>query len=123
MALSESVEMYLETILLLQERLENVRSIDIANHTGFSKPTISEQMKRFREKGYIKIDEHGYIRLSEEGLAIAEKTYERHKAITKFLCLIGVDELTAEDDACRIEHYISDTSFEKIKVFNKTHTK
>lgn len=119
MALSESVEMYLETILLLQKKLENVRSIDIVNETGFSKPTISEQMRRFYDKGYIHIDNHGYITLSEIGLEIAEKTFEKHKALTVFLKLLGVDDETAANDACRIEHYISDISFEKIKDFIK----
>lgn len=119
MALSESVEMYLETIFLLQKKLKNVRSIDIVNETGFSKPTISEQMRRFYDKGYILIDNHGYITLSETGLEIAEKTFEKHEALTVFFKLIGVDEKTAESDACRIEHYISDISFEKIKEFNK----
>ena len=119
MIIKESAEMYLETILIL-ERGGPVRSVDIVNKTGFSKPTISIQMKKFHENGYILMDEHNHITLTPLGRTIAERTYERHQLLTNMLRSMGVDEDTAADDACRIEHYISETTFEKLKEHYET---
>jgi Mn-dependent DtxR family transcriptional regulator len=115
MNIQESAEMYLETIHVLSQELENVRSIDICRKMGFSKPSISRAMKNLKAEDYIDIDGNGYITLKEKGLAIADKIYERHKSLTDFFISIGVSPATAEDDACRIEHVISDETFEKIK--------
>ncbi|NLU53783.1 MAG: metal-dependent transcriptional regulator [Clostridiaceae bacterium] len=114
MKIQESAENYLETILILLRRNGNVRSIDIANEMGFSKPSISNAMKQFRENGYIVIDDSGHITLTETGLAIAERTYHRHKLLTRYLMALGVSEETAKEDACKIEHYISEETFNKI---------
>lgn len=115
MKVQESAENYLETILMLNKRNGYVRSIDIANELSFSKPSISNAMKHFREQGYISVDSNGSITLTETGLEIAERVYERHLLLTKYLIALGVDEETAKDDACRIEHVISQKSFNKIK--------
>lgn len=122
MVIKESAEMYLETILILSQ-YGPVRSIDIANKTGFSRPTISEQMKKFRQNGLIEMDQSNLISLTEKGRKIAESTYEKHKVLTDMLMRMGVDESTAAIDACRMEHYISEISFEKIKSFLKEHFK
>ena len=92
-----------------------VRSIDIATEMGFSKPSVSIAMKHFRENGYVTVDENGHIHLTESGLAVAERTYERHLVLTRLLTAIGVDEQTAREDACRIEHDISEQTFTCIK--------
>ena len=115
MQIHEAAEMYLETILVLQNRTGCVRSIDIANEMGYSKPTISVAMKQFREDGYILVDEKGVISLSDKGQKIAERVYDRHKSISAFLVAIGVSEETAAVDACKIEHDISDETFYCIK--------
>lgn len=115
MKIQESAENYLETILVIQNRKGQVRSIDIANELNFSKPSISNAMKQFRENGYINVDENGYITLTKDGHEIAEHVYERHLILTRFLMQLGVDEQTAKEDACRIEHVISKESFDKIK--------
>ena len=117
MQIRESAENYLETILILSQRKGKgeVRSIDIVNELEFSKPSVSVAMKHLRENGYITVDKDGYIRLTHKGLEIAEKMYERHTLLTKWLTALGVDEKTAVEDACRIEHVISDESFEAIK--------
>lgn len=115
MKIYESAENYLETILVLQRRKGEVRSIDIANEMNFSKPSISYAMKQFRENGYITMNVDNYIQLTAKGREIAERIYERHQLLTKYLISIGVDEETARTDACRIEHVISPLSFEKIK--------
>lgn len=122
MVIKESAEMYLETILILSQ-YGPVRSIDIANKTGFSRPTISEQMKKFRQNGLVEMDQNNLVTLTEEGRKIAESTYEKHKVLTDMLTGMGVDAETAAIDACRLEHYISETSFEKIKEFMKKHFK
>jgi DtxR family transcriptional regulator, Mn-dependent transcriptional regulator len=93
--IQESAENYLETILVLQKKNEHVRSIDIANEMGFSKPSISEQMKKFRENGYINVDGNGYITLTDKGIDVAEKVYERHEMIAQVLMDLGVDKETA----------------------------
>lgn len=111
MKIQESAENYLEAILILSRRLGQVRSIDVATHMGFSKPSVSVAMKQLRENGYIHMDPDGSIELLEPGRAIAEKIYERHCVIAEILTSLGVDEKTALADACRIEHVISEKSF------------
>lgn len=120
MKIQESAENYLETILMLGEKNGQVRSIDIANELGFSKPSVSVAMKAFREEGYIMVDEAGNIRLTEKGLEIARTVYERHQLIAKALIAIGVDEQTAYEDSCKIEHHISKTTFDALKTFLET---
>ena len=123
MKIHESAENYLETIHILKQKLTNVRSIDIANELNYTKPSVSIAMKQFRENGYISIDENGFISLTESGQKIADRIYMRHTLITTALLLIGVSEETARQDACRIEHDISDETFEKLKDFCKKHSK
>ncbi len=115
MAIHESGENYLETILLLRQRKGYVRSIDIANELGFSKPSVSRAMSILKENGYVVSDQNGQIELTDSGREIAEKIYERHKILTRWLVSIGVSEKTAAEDACRIEHVISQESFARIK--------
>jgi Mn-dependent DtxR family transcriptional regulator len=115
MKIMESAENYLETILMLQNRQGSVRSIDIATELGFSKPSVSIAMKNFRENGYITVDDNGHIKLTEAGLEVASHVYERHLVLTRLLIDIGVDETHAKEDACRIEHDISDETFACIK--------
>lgn len=117
MIIKESAENYLETILVLKNKKGNVRSIDIAHELMVSKPSVSVAMKHFREGGYIEVDSDGSISLTEKGLKIADRVYERHQIITKALITIGVDEITAIEDACKIEHDISDKTFEKLKEY------
>ncbi len=115
MQLLESGEMYLETILILSQRGGNVRSIDVARYMNYSKPSVSRAMGRLKEQGYIFIDPEGYITLTESGSAIAEKIYERHRVLASLLTRLGVDEKIAAEDACKIEHDISDETFAAIK--------
>ena len=115
MSIQKSGEMYLETIYLLSKKSSDVRSLDIAEHMNFSKPSVSRAVKLLKNDGYILIDDDGYITLTDSGKEIAEKIYERHTIITKLFVLLGVDEKTASSDACKIEHDISDASFEAIK--------
>ena len=115
MALLESGEMYLETILVLSKKLPQVRSIDVADEMGFSKPSVSRAVGILKEKNYIVIDKSGFITLTGEGRSIAENIYDRHNTLAKALQSLGVDEKTAAEDACRIEHYISETTFKAIK--------
>lgn len=122
MELKESGEMYLETILVLSKEKEMVRSIDVAEEMGFSKPAVSRAMAKLKANKYIIIDADGYIALTESGREIAEKIYERHTMLTKFLTLLGVDDEIAAADACRMEHVISDETFEAMKRHNKMHT-
>ncbi|MDD7409389.1 MAG: metal-dependent transcriptional regulator [Anaerovoracaceae bacterium] len=119
MKIHESAENYLETILMLSKKNQVVRSIDIANELGFSKPSVSIAMKKLRENGYVKMDGNGYITLAKPGLDIATKIYERHVLITKVLEDIGVDPQIAADDACRVEHVISNETFDRIKEYVK----
>ena len=107
--------MYLEAILVLTRRNGNVRSVEISEYMGYSKPSISRAMGLLNEGGYIRVDPRGSITLTESGRSIAEKIYERHTMLTTFLVSLGVDEKTAAEDACKIEHDISDLSFEAIK--------
>ena len=113
--IQESAENYLETILVLKNRLGQVRSIDIVNELSFSKPSVSVAMKNLRTNGYIQMDKDGYITLLDKGFSIAQKIYERHTFLTKWLTNLGVDPEVAAKDACRIEHVISSESFEKLK--------
>lgn len=117
MKIHESAENYLETILIIKERNGEVRSVDIVNELGFSKPSISVAMKNLRQNGYITMDAKGFIELTEKGLKIAETMYERHKLFSKWLIDLGVNEKTAREDACRIEHVISVETFDAIKKF------
>ena len=119
MKIQESAENYLETILILKNKNGAVRSIDIANELGFSKPSVSVAMKNLRENGYIEVDSSGYITLLDSGRKIDEKIYERHTTLSKWLVSLGVDAKTAAEDACRIEHIISSESFEAIKKIAK----
>lgn len=114
----ESAENYLETILILMNRHGSVRSIDIVGELDYSKPSVSVAMKNLRESGHILMDEDGYITLTESGLRIAGSMYERHQILTDCLVKLGVDAKTAADDACRIEHVISEQSFEKIREYH-----
>ncbi len=115
MNLQESGEMYLETILILSKKNPNVRAIDIGEYMGYSKPSVSRAMSILKSGGYVSVDPVGHITLTDSGLEIAEKIYERHTMLTKFLTRLGVDEQIASEDACKIEHVISDESFEAIK--------
>ena len=115
MKLYESSEDYLESILILSEKNEKVRSIDIVDDLHFSKPSVSIAMKKLRENGYIEIDDKGYITLTKIGYEVASKIYERHLLLTDVLVSLGVDKETARKDACRIEHDLSDESFLAIK--------
>lgn len=112
---NESLENYLETILMLGKKLPVVRAVDIANELGFKKSSVSIAMKNLREKKYITVMEQGYIFLTDEGKEIAEMIYERHEFLTKWLTSLGVDGAVAAEDACRIEHVISKESFKAIK--------
>jgi len=119
MKIQASAEDYLEAILVLTQKKGKVRSVDIAQHMGFSKPTISIIMKQFRQNGYIEINPDRSITLTEKGGAIARRTYECHMLFANFLMDIGVDEKTAYADACKIEHSFSEESFERFKDFYK----
>lgn len=119
MRIKESAENYLETILILKKKNGNVRSIDIANELEVTKPSVSVAMKSFREEGYITVDENGGIELTEKGMEIANRVYEKHEIIAKALMAIGVSEKTAYEDSCKIEHDISNETFEKLKDFLK----
>ena len=123
MKIQESAENYLETIYILHKKTGSVRSIDVVNHLGFSKPSVSNAMKQFRENGYVTVDDGGFITLTDLGLEVAEKMYRRHELLTKVLISLGVSEDTAKEDACRIEHYLSDESFEAIEKHVAQYTK
>lgn len=116
MNIRASAEDYLESILMIGKRKGSVRSIDIANELGFSKPSVSVAMKNLRENDYIRMDESGFITLTDAGYAVADKVYERHCVVTEFFELLGVPPETAERDACKIEHILSNDSFQAIKV-------
>ena len=117
MKIKESAENYLETILILSKKNIAVRSIDIANEMNFTKASVSIAMKRLREDGYINMDDDRMITLTQKGKDIASMVYERHQIIAKILIALGVDEATAYEDSCKIEHDLSQKSFEKIKEF------
>ena len=115
MKIQESAENYLETILMLGHTKPHVRSIDIANELDFSKPSVSVAMKNLRQNGYIQVDGNGYITLTDAGRKIAETMYERHTMLSSWLVYLGVDQKTAVEDACRMEHVLSADSVEAIK--------
>lgn len=115
MNLQESGQMYLETILILTNEKPNVRSIDVCEHMGFSKPSVSRAIGLLKSGGYITVDKDGYISLTPTGRELAQKIYDRHRVLTDFLISLGVDAEVASQDACKIEHHISDESFEAIK--------
>ncbi len=121
--MNESVENYLETILVLGQNLPVVRSVDVANDMGFKKSSVSVAMKNLREKNYITVTEAGFIHLTEEGRIIAEMIYERHKALSSWLVQLGVEEKIALEDACKMEHVISQESFEAMKKHIASHSK
>ena len=115
MHLQESGEMYLETIYRLSGERKYVRSIDVAEEMGYSKPSVSRAVSLLRQGGYLLMDEHGHLTLTPVGVEIAEKIFERHTVLAGMLVALGVDADTAAEDACRIEHVISDQTFEAIK--------
>lgn len=117
MVIHESAEDYLESILVLRERRGQVRSIDVVNELGYSKPSVSIAMKKLRESGYISMDTDGSITLNESGLEIASRIYGLHKTITRFFVLLGVDPAVAAEDACKVEHDLSDETFSRLKEF------
>ena len=113
--MQESGEMYLETILILKNKQDSVRAIDVADSMGFSKPSVSRALSILKEENYISVDEKGFIKLTRKGSMVAKKIYERHVVLSDMLIALGVDKKTALEDACRIEHVISDQSFAAIK--------
>ena len=115
MRIHESGEMYLETIHILLQKNGAVRSVDISEHMGYSKPSVSRAVGLLKNGGYILVDKDGYITLTESGIQVARKIYERHTLLSNLLMWLGVSEKTAAEDACRLEHAISDESFEAIK--------
>lgn len=123
MTVRESSEMYLEAILVLAKKSGYVRSIDVSEYLGYSKPSVSRAMGILREGGYILMEKDGAITLTDSGKKLAETIYERHTVLSELLIRLGVDEKTATDDACRIEHVISDESFQAIKQYYYQHKK
>lgn len=115
MALHESGQMYLEAIHVLLQKSEKIRAIDVGAYLGYSKPSVSRAIGILKKGGYIFVDEDGYITMSAEGKQVSEQLYERHTIISSLLIALGVDEETATEDACRIEHVISDRSFAAVK--------
>ena len=121
MPMQESGQMYLETIYVLSKEKSTVRAIDISEHMGYSKPSVSRAIGILKNGGYISVDGDGSIKLLEPGLELAHKIFERHTILTRLLVRLGVDEQTASDDACRVEHHISDETFEAIKNYVAKH--
>ncbi len=121
MALLESGEMYLETIYVLSQKSNAVRAIDVGEYMGFSKPSVSRAIGLLKEEGLVKKDDDGFLKLTKAGEILAQRIYERHTVLTKLLMGLGVDEKTATEDACRVEHYISDTTFDAIKAHMRAH--
>lgn len=117
MALHESAEMYLETIYVLSKQKSTVRSVDVAEARGYSKPSVSRAVNILKSGGYITVDKDGFLSLTEEGLCVAKKIYARHTLLENFLISLGVADETAEDDACKMEHAISDETFLAIQRF------
>ncbi len=117
MRLQESGQMYLETIYVLSKKGSSVRSVDVGEYMGYSKPSVSRAVSLLREGGYVVMDKDGFLHLTDAGLEVAEKMYERHTMLTEFLVRLGVDREIASEDACKIEHDLSDQSFEAIKRF------
>jgi len=119
MSLQESGEMYLETIYVLSQSSNSVRSIDVAEHMGYSKPSVSRAMGLLKQGGYVTVDEDGFLVLTDEGRSVAEKIFARHTVVSKLLVSLGVSEETAAEDACKIEHVISDETFDAIQNYLK----
>ncbi len=115
MRLQESGEMYLETIYVLSQQMNIVRSIDVVEHMGYSKPSVSRAVRLLKSNGYLTVEDSGALILTESGKAIGEKIYARHKLLTELLVRIGVDRETAAEDACKMEHTISDTTFNALR--------
>lgn len=115
MNLQESGEMYLETIYILSKRMSDVRAIDVCEYMGYSKPSVSRAVGLLKNGGYLTVEDSGYLHLTEEGLSVANKMYERHTTLTGFLTRLGVSPDVAAEDACKMEHVISDESFDAIK--------
>ncbi len=115
MHLQESGEMYLETILILSQKSNAVRSVDVGEYMGYSKPSVSRAIGLLKNGGYVVSDKDGYLFLTDEGMKVAQKIYERHTMLTEFLTRLGVSKDVATEDACKIEHDISDESFQAIK--------
>lgn len=115
MALYESGQMYLEAIYVLLQRSERIRAIDVGAYLGYSKPSVSRAIGLLKSSEYVSVDADGYIKMLPKGEAFAEQLYERHTVLTNMLMALGVDEETATEDACRIEHVISDQSFAAVK--------
>ena len=122
MSLHQSGEMYLETIHILSQQQPHVRSLDVAEYMNFSKPSVSRAVKLLRSEGFLTVDEDGFLFLTPAGKDIAEKLYERHTLLTELLVRLGVDRQTAAEDACKIEHNLSETSFAAIKKHFKNNT-
>ena len=120
--IQESGEMYLETIYILSEKTGAVRSIDVGEYMGYSKPSVSRAVGILKKGGYLLMDKDGYLTLTESGLTVAKKIYERHTLLTDFLIRLGVNEKTAVEDACKIEHDISDETFDALKKHAKMHS-
>lgn len=123
MQIQESGQMYLESILVLSKKLDHVRSIDICEYMNYSKPSVSRAVGLLKNGGFITVDGKGYIYLTDEGYELASKIYERHTIITRVLTAIGVSEDTAAEDACKLEHVLSDESFDAIKKLMLKHEK
>ena len=117
MQLQESAEMYLETIYLLTKTRTDVRSIDVAEHMGYSKPSVSRAVGLLKQGGYLAVDDEGFLSLTSEGKAVAEKIFERHTVLSRLFLRLGVSEAVAAEDACKIEHIISDETFNAIKTY------
>ena len=117
MKILQSAENYLETILLLKNKFGEIRAVDIASQMNFSKPSVSNALKLLRENGYVSINKKGFISMTETGMKVATMIYERHHLLSEIFISLGVSPSTAESDACKIEHLISEESFEKIKQF------
>ena len=122
MRIQESGEMYLETIFLLSQKNPRVRSVDVRTEMGYSKPSVSRAVSLLKDGGFITADKEGYLTLTESGLIIAQRTYERHTLLTRLFEKIGISHETAEEDACKIEHCISDETFEALKNFLEKQT-
>lgn len=112
--IGKSAEDYLESMIILNEKNGRIRSVDIAGFLGVTKPSVSNAMKRLREEGYIEMDQTGFITITEKGMSIADKIYTRHKKLTEFFISLGVDPEVAEEDACKIEHDLSDETFDAV---------
>ena len=121
MKIQKSSQDYLESMLMMQQERGYIRSIDVAEHLGVTKPSVSYATKRLRENGYITMDKDGLITLTEQGMAIAASMLDRHHTLTKFLMALGIDAATAETDACKIEHDISQKTFDAICAHAKAH--